>query len=80
MDNVQIAHRVCNERKGCSVAHESLLSCASPREHLVASGIDQARSMHPNAGVGSNTILTFRPESHATSARVSVGYSKNRQG
>lgn len=76
MDNVQIAHRVCNERKGCSVAHESLLSCASPREHLVESGIDQATSMHPHTGVGSNTILTFRPESHAPSARVSVGFPK----
>lgn len=32
--NVQIAHRRCNEAKGCSVECESLLWCDNPRAHL----------------------------------------------
>jgi hypothetical protein len=48
-DNVQIAHRRCNEAKGCSVACESLLTCDNPRKWLSVAKIDQT------PGVGRNT-------------------------
>ena len=40
-DNVQIAHRRCNERKGCSVACETLFTCDNPREWLAIAAITQ---------------------------------------
>ena len=43
LENVQIAHRRCNEAKGCSVACETLLHCESPREWLVTAGITQSK-------------------------------------
>jgi hypothetical protein len=52
-DNVQVAHRRCNEAKGCSVACESLLTCDSPREWLAIAGIDQT------PGVGKNVKNDF---------------------
>jgi hypothetical protein len=39
--NVQIAHRSCNEAKGCRVACMSLIECDNPREWLAVSHIDQ---------------------------------------
>lgn len=41
LDNVQIAHRKCNEQKGCRVACPSLLDCDNPRKHLKEAAIDQ---------------------------------------
>jgi 5-methylcytosine-specific restriction endonuclease McrA len=43
LQNVQVAHRRCNEAKGCSVACETLLHCESPREWLVTAGITQRK-------------------------------------
>lgn len=40
-DNVQIAHRRCNEKKGCSVACPSLFECDNPRKHVRDAAIDQ---------------------------------------
>lgn len=40
-DNVQLAHRKCNEAKGCTVACHSLLECDSPRQHIKTNQIDQ---------------------------------------
>lgn len=40
-NNVQIAHRTCNETKGCSLACPSLLECDDPRRHIEMMGIDQ---------------------------------------
>jgi hypothetical protein len=48
-DNVQIAHRRCNEAKGCSVACESLLTCDNPREWLAIAGITQTPGVARNA-------------------------------
>lgn len=39
--NVQIAHRKCNELKGCAVACESLLWCDNPREYVTLNAVDQ---------------------------------------
>lgn len=41
-DNVQLAHRACNERKGCSISCGSLLECDNPRQHVRTHCIDQA--------------------------------------
>lgn len=79
VDNVQIAHRLCNERKGCSIADESLLYCESPRLHLASKHIIQSVDVEPLTGVGPPTKSTFVPESHATPTRVSVGFPKNRE-
>jgi hypothetical protein len=57
-ENVQIAHRQCNEAKGCLVACESLLTCDNPREWLAIAGIDQT------PGVGKtvkNEVLQSTP-------------------
>jgi hypothetical protein len=40
-ENVQIAHRSCNEAKGCSVACMSLFECENPREWLKIACVDQ---------------------------------------
>lgn len=40
-ENVQIAHRRCNEAKGSTLACESLLDCDDPRRHVESLGIDQ---------------------------------------
>jgi hypothetical protein len=40
-ENVQIAHRSCNEAKGCSVACVSLVECDNPREWLKIARIAQ---------------------------------------
>lgn len=47
-DNVQIAHRRCNEAKGCSVACDSLLTCDNPREWLAIAGIAQTPGVAKN--------------------------------
>lgn len=47
-DNVQLAHRKCNEIKGCTVACASLFDCMDPRRHVAAHAIDQT----PPTGVG----------------------------
>jgi hypothetical protein len=51
-DNVQLAHRRCNEIKGASLASESLLSCDSPRAHVRALNIDQRSLRGSSPGVG----------------------------
>jgi hypothetical protein len=40
-DNVQIAHRKCNEAKGCTVACPSLFECDNQREYVKKMSIDQ---------------------------------------
>ena len=40
-DNVQLAHRECNEAKGCTIACRSLLECDNPRDHVASASIDQ---------------------------------------
>lgn len=40
-NNVQLAHRKCNELKGCSLASPSLLDCINPRLHTQENCIDQ---------------------------------------
>jgi hypothetical protein len=71
-NNIQIAHRVCNESKGCSIACPSLLDCIDPREHVRMNGINQTPQIL-RTGVVLPTNGPFRPEPHATSTRVSVG-------
>ena len=46
-NNVQLAHRKCNEAKGCSIACPSLIDCIDPRKHVALHCIDQA---HPTRG------------------------------
>jgi len=41
-NNVQLAHRKCNEAKGCSIACPSLIDCIDPRKHVALHCIDQA--------------------------------------
>ena len=41
-NNVQLAHRRCNEAKGCTVACCSLLDCMDPRKHIASKCIDQS--------------------------------------
>lgn len=41
-NNVQIAHRQCNELKGCTVACPSLFECDNPKAEIVKRGISQA--------------------------------------
>jgi len=41
LENVQIAHRKCNEAKGCSIACPSLFECSNPRLHIREMSINQ---------------------------------------
>lgn len=41
LENVQIAHRRCNESKGAAIACLSLIECDNPREHVASLAIDQ---------------------------------------
>jgi len=41
LENVQIAHRKCNEAKGCSIACPSLFECSNPRLHVREMSINQ---------------------------------------
>jgi hypothetical protein len=52
-ENVQIAHRSCNEAKGCSVACMSLVECDDPREWLKIACIDQTP---PGGGLGEGLL------------------------
>jgi len=67
--NVQLAHRDCNEKKGCSIACLSLVECDDPRNHIRQKRIDQT----PPTGVEHFATLPFCPTTHATSARISEG-------
>lgn len=67
-DNVQIAHRKCNECKGCSVACPSLFECDNPREHIQTMQIDQT------PGVAKNRSVLAAPMPRVPSARISVGF------
>lgn len=70
LENVQIAHRQCNEDKGCSVACKMLLHCENPREWLVTAGITQA------PGWQKLPKTKFARGPHEPSTRISVGFQK----
>jgi hypothetical protein len=49
-NNVQIAHRRCNEAKQDRLACWSLIECDDPRQHVLDAGIDQASDGVPIGG------------------------------
>jgi hypothetical protein len=64
-ENVQIAHRSCNEAKGCSIACISLIECDNPSEWVKIACIDQT----PQVGVWEGVFSDPRP--HGPSTRIS---------
>jgi hypothetical protein len=71
---VQLAHRHCNESKGCSVACPSLIDCIDPRDRIAGSCIDQTQHC---AGVGRINKSPFFSQPHAACARIFDQLSQN---
>lgn len=74
-NNVQLAHRRCNELKGCSLASPSLLDCMNPRLHAQENCIDQT----PPTQVGETHKTIDDGKPHAAAARISDQLSPNRR-